>query len=241
MSYYESKAVDALLKERLTPKLLARKAQIPPGKVYSIISALLEKGLVEETDSRPKQLFIPDPAALIGTLIEGKQREQEHLFSELRHLASSAAISRSQPSRFFQIGTTLEDNRDIQLRSFLEAKHEVCQIINKHHRPSSNRSSKTVWERAIADAVKRGVTFRSLYPEDAELPVLLQQLPASKFQVRRLTTDFTRCDIIDRKSVLLKLVHADATAYGGILFIENEKLARNLQGIFEQLWLQSSP
>jgi len=45
-----------------------------------------------------------------------------------------------------------------------------------------------------------------------------------------------RCDIIDEKKILVKLVHHDALAFGGIIFIEDERFAKNLQRVFDQFW-----
>jgi sugar-specific transcriptional regulator TrmB len=239
LSYYESKALDVLLREHVTPKQLSRRAGVPPGKVYSVIAGLRRRGIIDETESRPKQLYIPDPSAAIARLISQRQHQDEALYAELRRLASEAAAVRSQPSRFFQLGTTIEENKEIQLRTFTEAQREVCQIINIHHKPRSNRQSKTAWEKEIDAAIHRGVSFRAIYPKATALPQLLQKLPKEQFCVRRLDTDFIRCDIIDGKKVLLKLVHEDPLAFGGIVFIEDERFARNLQRIFEQFWEQA--
>jgi hypothetical protein len=135
---------------------------------------------------------------------------------------------------------TVDDNKEIQLRTFREAKREVCQIINIHHKPDSNRSSKSLWEREIGAATRRGVRFRAIYPVSTTIPHLLRDLPKDTFVVRRADTDFIRCDIIDQKKVLLKLVHKDPLAFGGIIFIEDERFAKNLQRVFDQFWEQSA-
>lgn len=241
LSYYESKALDIILTEKVTPKTLSKKAKIPLGKVYSVLQGLLRKNLIQETTGRPKQLYVPNPSSVLSILIEQKQRQDEAIYNEIRSLGSTLTKLQNQPNPFFQIGTTPEDNQAIQLRTFQEARKEVCQIINIHHKPKSNRKAKTLWEKEIQKAIERGVMFRALYPLKAALPPLLQKLSKKRFQLRRLDTDFTRCDLIDGRKAMLKLVHEDAIAFGGILFIENEKLARNLQGIFEQLWGEAKP
>ena len=86
--------------------------------------------------------------------------------------------------------------------------------------------------------MQRGVKFRAIYPERTKLPPKLQVIKQG-FDVRRLDTDFVRCDIIDKKKVLIKFTAEDAIQFAGVLFIENEGLARNFQNIFEQLWEQA--
>lgn len=239
LSYYESKAIEVLLREKCTMKTLSYKAHIPPGKIYSIIQSLQKRGLIEVIDERPKKVFIPNAGKIIAKLIEQKQREDENLFANLRGMI--ADITPLQDNPFFQIGTTVEENKSIQLRTFSEAQKEVCQIINIHHKPQMNRPSKTIWEKEIAKAISRGVIFREIYPIKTVLPQMLQKLSPPKFQVRRLDTDFVRCDIIDTKKVLLKLVHGDPLAFGGVIFLEDERFARNLQKVFEQFWEETKP
>lgn len=238
LTHYESRALEQLLRGRATPAQVSKAARIPPGKVYSILKELQRKGFVAETPDRPKQLYVQDPAAVINGLIEGKQREDEQRFAELRRLATEAAFRNAAQSPFFELGATAEDNRRIQSRTFTEAKREVCQILNIHHHPEWNRTAKIAWERQIEKAVARGVRFRCIYPAGAAIPKLLQRLPADRFEVRRLDTDFVRCDIIDGRKVMVKLVHRDPTAFGGIIFLEDERFARNLQRVFEQLWAE---
>lgn len=234
LSYYESKAIDILFREKCTLKELSRKANIPPGKVYSVIQSLHKRMFVEVSETRPKQVFVPQAWKIIARLIEQKQREDESLFAELRGMV--AEITTPQQNPFFQLGITVEDNKLIQLRTFSEAEREVCQIITIHHKPQMNRPSKTIWEKEIVKAIGRGVIFREIYPVTAVLPLHLKNLPPQKFQVRRLDMDFVRCDVIDQKKVLLKLVHHDPITFGGVIFLEDERFARNLQKVFEQFW-----
>ena len=125
------------------------------------------------------------------------------------------------------------------MRCFNEAEEEVCQILNIYHKPKTNRKNKTLWENAIVDAVNRGVVFRAVYPKKTVLPEILEKLSTDNpdmFQVRRIDTDFIRCDIIDSKKVLIKIVWEDPILFGGVIFIENKELAENLKNIFEEIW-----
>ena len=91
-------------------------------------------------------------------------------------------------------------------------------------------------------AINRGVIFKSIYPEKWSLPRILHQLNKKnprKFQIKRYNTDFVRCDIIDNQKVLIKLVQQDPLQFGGVFFIEDEKLAENLKNIFEEMWEQA--
>ncbi|GEM_PF-1535037 len=239
LSYYESKAIQVLLSSELPMKELSRKAAIPYGKIFSICNSLQKRGIIQLNEERPKKAFIEQPSEIFSRLIAEKQKKDEESLAKLRKMIAEVEVSKAKPSKFFEIGTTVEDNQRIQLRTFREAEEEVCQILNIHHKPRMNRRSKTLWEKEIVKAVERGIAFRAIYPKNIILPPLLARLHREQpraFQIKRLYIDFLRCDIIDGKKVLLKLVHQDPLHLGGILFIEDEKLARNLQAIFEHFW-----
>ena len=239
LSHYESKILDILLKEKLNLRNLSKKSEVPFGKIYSVIKNLKEKNLVMETNSRPKLVYVENASEIISRLINEKIEKDKELNQKLREITIEIDKNKGKETRFFQIGTTFEDNKKIQLRSFQEAENEVMQIINIYHKPKSNRESKTLWEKEIIKAVEKGVVFKAIYPKNIKIPSLLENLSKKhpdKFQIKRFDTDFARCDIIDGKKVLVKLVHQDALQFGGVLFIENEKFADNLTRIFNQMW-----
>jgi len=234
---YEAKALDVLLKERIDIDGLSRKAGIPFGKVYSVIKKLKEKGLVQETNSRPKLVYIENASEVISRLIKEKNEKEKSLNENLREIAARLDKEREKPSKFFEIGISHEERKNIQLRSFNEAEEEILQILNIHHNPQINRRSKLEYEKSIENAVSRGVIFKSIYPNKAILPRILEKLAKKgEFSVKRLDTDFVRCDIIDRKKVLIKITNKDVVNSGGVLFVENEKLAENMARIFNEMW-----
>lgn len=239
LNYYEAKVLNVLLEKRLTLRELSKEAKIPFGKVYSVVKSLKSKNLIEETNSRPKLVFVDNASEVIDKLLKEKQNKTKDLFRDIKDIVINLDKSKKRNTKFFEIGITQKDNERIQLRSFTEANEEVLQIINIHHKPKSNRGSKTLWEKEIVKAVKRGVVFKSIYPKEINLPKLLKALVVeypNGFQVKRFDTDFVRCDIIDRKRVLIKIVQQDIILFGGVFFIDDENLASNLINIFNELW-----
>lgn len=239
LSNYEAKALNTVLKKSKNLRQLSKESGVPFGKIYSVIKSLKEKDLVKETQTRPKLIYVENASGPISRLLEKKQEEEYRKNDRIRQMATEIDSKKEEPPQFFDLGVNQDDNKRIQLRSFREAKREVLQIINSHHKPKGNRRNKSIWEKEIKEAIKRGVNFKAIYPESIELPPILKNASKKypkKFQVKRLNTEFTRCDIIDEKKVLIKLVHKDNQNFGGIMFIENEKLAQNLKTIFETFW-----
>lgn len=238
---YEARALDSLFKERLKLRELSKKSRIPFGKVYSVIKSLKRKNLVRETNSRPKLVYVENVSDVVSRLIKEKQDKERLILENLREFSARIDKEKNKETKFFQIGIEKEERREIQLRSFKEAKNEVLQILNIYHNPGINRERKTIYEKEIEKAVARGVVFKSIYPKNLELPKILANLNKGypkKFQVKRFDTDFVRCDIIDESKVLIKLTQEDILNTGGVLFIENERLAENLKRIFICFWEQ---
>ncbi len=236
LNYYEDKALNTVIREKISIKKLSKISNIPPGKIYGVIKSLQNKGLILVSDSRPKYVYVDNASKIIERLIKEKQSTDEDNYKKI--LQESALISRSktESNTLIDIGYTQEDNIRIQSRVFEEAEHEVCQLFNSNHRPSTNRKNKTIWEEQIITATKRGVIFRCVYPEKIELPLSLTKLSSKVFNVRRKDTQHYRIDIVDNKNVLIKFTYEDSLIFGGVMYIKDTKLASNLRRIFDDIW-----
>jgi len=237
LNYYENKALEVIIRERLNVKGIIKNSGIPPGKIYSVLKSLSKRGIITQSNSRPKNFYVENPAKIISTLIEQKQAKDEEIVSRARTLVSTLPADNQE--YFFKVGASTSENREIQLKVFNDAKKEVCQILNSKHKPNMNRQNKDEWENAIKYAIRRGVKFRALYHKDTQIPQNLSRLPKDKFEIRRTSNDMYRIDIVDNKKVMIKIVYDDPLMFGGIIFVENEKLAKNLKAIFEDLWKNS--
>ena len=237
LEHYEAKVLSILFKERLNLRELSKKSGVPFGKVYSIVKSLKEKNIVRENNSRPKLVYVENASEVIAKLLREKNEREKGLNEKLREFASSIDKAKGKETRFFEIGISKDERKKIQIRVFSEAEKEVLQILNIHHNPKVNRLSKSDYESEIERAINRGVKFRAIYPQGVELPRILRSLEKQgKFGVRRINTDFQRCDIVDERKVLIKISNKDVVNSGGSIFVENEKLAENLKKIFEELW-----
>ncbi len=239
LSLYESRIINVLSKEKVSLRELSKKSNVPFGKIYSIIKNLKEKEFIMETNTRPKLVYIEDISEIISILIKDKQKKEQMTYEKLREISTQIEKKKGKTTSFFQIGTTIEDNKNIQNRSFKEAEREILQIINIHHKPSSNRNAKNLWEKEIDNCINRGIVIKSIYPKNTKLPSILEKLHKKfpyKFQIKKIDTDFARCDIIDDNKILIKFVRQDPIQFGGILFIEDEKLNENLKKIFYSMW-----
>lgn len=231
----------AIIRERLTVKEIIRKTGIPPGKVYSVLKSLSERGIISESGTRPKKFYVDNPVKMMVELIEQKQTKNDEAISKARLMISALPRNRNDSNQnyFFKIGVVPSENMEIQLKMFNDAKEEVCQILNSKHKPDMNRQHKDVWEESIKKAIGRGVKFRAIYHKNTLIPPNIIKLPKDRFEIRRTSNDLYRLDIVDDKKIMIKIVYDDPLLFGGIIFVENEKLAKNLKAIFEDVWKNS--
>ncbi len=102
LSHYESKALNLLLKEKLSIRELSKKAEIPFGKVYSVVKNLKEKGVINETNSRPKLIYIENASEIISKLIEKKQEKNKDNIEYLKQFAAEIDKNRKKQQSFFR-------------------------------------------------------------------------------------------------------------------------------------------
>jgi len=79
LNYYESKVVEVLLKDPHDLRSLSKKSSVPFGKIYSIVKSLKEKAIVQETNSRPKLIYIDNASEVIARLIKSKQMDFQQI------------------------------------------------------------------------------------------------------------------------------------------------------------------
>src|SRR6056297_3620720 len=84
LTHYESKALSLLIQKSLTLKKLSDKAEIPFGKVYSVVKSLKEKNLVKENNSRPKLVYVDDASEVVSKLINHKKEKENKLYEKAR-------------------------------------------------------------------------------------------------------------------------------------------------------------
>ena len=218
---------------------IAKTIGLSEQKVYPYLKNLLQRGFLTSTGTHPTS-YLLGSARVFQTALEQHKAEVEQTEDFLKQLAEEQRIRSRQENPFYQVATTLEWNERLQLKAFGLAQKEFLQILNIHHDPASNRSQKLHFERAIVAMLDRGVSFKTIYPKGKELPTILKN-NLQRFEVRRLDTTFQRCDIIDERYVLLKIIdERDILNFIGALFIDDKKLARNLKNTFFLLWEKAS-
>ena len=228
LSYlYESLSSDA--------RQISKAISISEQKIYPYLKNLVERGFLTSESTYPAIYKIAHPNAFKTELDKAKlEIEQTKYF--LRNLAERQTKLYGRENPFFDIATKLNQNIKLQLNVFDMANTEFLQVLNIYHRHSENRKQKNLFEKGIIRMINRGVVYKTIYPLNKPIPELLKDY-TKKFEIKRLDTTFQRCDVIDKRFVLIKILDEhDILNFIGSIFIDDENLAMNLRYTFFQLW-----
>lgn len=224
---------------------LASAAGIPRPKVYQVLTALSEKGLITETLGKKKQFQAIDPAIAFTHLeqnLDTLYQEKKGLFHRLPQVFQDILdqhTTAKHPLHFIQV---IKQNdaatRKVQ-KITNEAREEILFFTCKPYlKPVENNVEGLT-------PLEKGVTVRSIYV--AEELKTGEHLPAIKAfekageHVRIVEQLPVKMAVVDSRIVLLMLVdsYTSSTSFTTMI-IEHPDLAKTFSIIFEFFWMQGT-
>lgn len=252
LTTYEGRIWQFLLeKGEADAQELIRATGVPFGRVYDVLNGLVEKGIVEVQDTRPKRFRPRRIRGVIDRLISAKKAEMD---AEYRRLEEAAEEVKK---RFATLGTTVskdevfvtvalgeQDTANLVREQMDSAEDEILIAVGQIEIPS--RLSHLVEEdnHQLIEATDRGVSVRVILPHS--IPPLLKafgsipQEARGRLQVRVYRGVLTHFKVIDRRYVVLEVTdpyepeHPIATVQ-----LLSKKLADHMARVFELCWRNS--
>ena len=253
---YEARALDHLLRhgERTGPAL-SREADIPFGRVYDTLNALVERGLATAKAGRPRSFAAAATASIPGRLLASHKRR---LQEEERELGQHAAALEGELSRLAPRkapGSTLygvrlgEDaSRDFLVEATHEAKSRIEAYLAFEHLQDDDLALFDAFRQAVVRGVRTRLLLRGKDVDyllstpyvsavlDAMAPHLGQGL-----QVRLSDTDNLSFSVLDGERVVLGVKNPlDPRIYFAVVHMDDRAFAEDLVGKFETLWREAS-
>lgn len=253
LTAYEARALEYLLRhgERTGPGL-SREADIPFGRVYDTLHALVERGLVHVEPGRPKRFRATVAAAVPGRLLASNQRRMQE---EARRLASQAEqleqalgelTTKPDPGGSYGIRMGEASAREFLVEATHEARGQVVAFLALERIEADDLA---VFD-AFRQAVDRGVHTRVLlraddvdylmttpYVDDvldAMLPHLGRNLDVRLLKTGHVDVPFAA---LDRHRAMLGVKNPlDPKAYFAVIHVEDSVFAMGLEGRFDSLW-----
>ncbi|MHB8604286.1 MAG: TrmB family transcriptional regulator [Thermoplasmatota archaeon] len=252
LSTYEANAWHLLLLAGPTDaSTVATKGNIPFGRVYDVLNALADKGLVALEDARPKRYRAVPPRAALPALLRQRRHELDDKYAELTRLASDVERrftprprGRDAASSFYHVSVGESESRAFLVEKVGEAKREILVNLEFKRYDPADETLFAAYEAAVA----RGVRVRVLV-RDADIPTIIESpynalitrtmLPhlGKALDVRVLEGEQVPFGVIDGEKALIGIRNPlDPAAYFGLVFVWEPKTAAELASRFEQLW-----
>jgi Predicted transcriptional regulators len=248
LSTYESAVYLSLLKLGVSEASTIHKdAEVPYGKVYSILDSLVEKGFVEVQRSRPKKFRGVEPDVALDAFFEKNKVKVEnelktlHLaIDELKPMLMSTTSLKTKDEIFWTTAVTETEIKKFVISLFSEAKKSVCVIPNFYGVPIL-----TIIFAEFVKALERGVKINMLVSpqfnnfvsflsrkDEKTLKILKKNL-----EIRSVRNTNSYFGIIDNNLVILLQPHPlDKNRLISVMKILDADLAKSLRKEFDIMW-----
>lgn len=249
LTAYEAAAYLSLLKFGVSEaNLICRDAEVPYGKIYTVLESLVGKGFVEVQASRPKKFRAVDPEMALDFLFERRKSEFEKEITVLKGFVEEAKqVLKTVPTQkrkdevFWTTAVTESEIRKFAISTYGEIKKSVLVIP-----PFFGMPIVPSLLPEILKAIDRGVKIRLLgshrFTALSSMFSLLGDENFDKFkkgmEIRLAQRSFNSCfGIFDDSVVVLFQLHPqDNDRVLSVVKIRDPGLAKNLSTEFELIW-----
>ncbi|WP_292380900.1 TrmB family transcriptional regulator [Methanosarcina sp. UBA289] len=248
LTAYEAAAYISLLKLGVSEaNHIGRDADVPYGRIYTVLESLAGKGFVEVQVSRPKKFRAVDPEMALDSFFETRKSEFEKEITVLKGFVEEAKqVLKTLPTQkrkdevFWTTAVPESEIRKFAISTYGEIKKSIYIIP-----PAFGMPIVSSLLPEILKAIDRGVKIRLLIsPRFISLASMLsmqgeENLNKFKRGIEiRLVQNFNSCfGIVDDSIVMLFQLHPqDSDRILSVVKIWDAGLAINLGKEFELLW-----
>jgi len=248
LTAYEAAAYLSLLKFGVSgANSICKDADVPYGKIYTVLESLAGKGFIEVQVSRPKKFRAVDPDMALNSFFEKRKTEfekeilvLENSVEEVKQVLKNVPIQKQKDEIFWTTAVTESEIRKFAISVYSEVKKSLCLIP-----PALGMPIIASLLPEVLRAIDRGVKIRLLVSHRfTSLPSLLSMQGEDDFAKFkkgveiRLTQNLNSCfGIIDESAVVLSQLHPhDSDRILSVIKIWDMGLAKSLGKEFELLW-----
>lgn len=248
LSAYEAATYLSLLKLGISgANHIGKDADVPYGKIYTVLESLAGKGFVEVQTSRPKKFRAVDPEIALDLFFEKRKSEFEKeikilkgFVEEAKQVLKTIPVQKRKDEVFWTTAITESEIRKFAVSIYGEVKKSIYIIPPAFGMPII---SSLLPE--ISKAIDRGVKIKLLgshrFTVLSSMLSLLGEDSFGKFKKGveiRLVQNFNSCfGIVDDSIVVLFQLHPlDNDRVLSVVKIWDAGLAKNLGKEFELLW-----
>jgi len=250
LTAYEAAAYLSLLKFGVSEaNIVCRDAEVPYGKVYTVLESLAGKGFVEVQTSRPKKFRAVDPDMALDFFFEKRKAEFEKemevlkgFVEEAKHVLKAVPTQKQKNEVFWTTAITESEIKKFAISIYGEVKKSVYIIP-----PTFGIPIVSSLLPEVVKAIDRGVKIRLLISyrfRFISLASVLSMQGEEAFcklkkgmEIRVVQNFNSYFGVIDDSVVVLLQLHPqDQDRILSVVKIWDAGLAKNLGEEFELLW-----
>lgn len=237
--------------------ILYKESKVPFGRIYEVLNSLVNKGLVEIQDTRPKKYMVKKPKIAFNNLLRNKKEDMENQFKKTVETISKIedSIIKRTPTEqkekaFWTVAIGNNEIAEMMKYNFDEAEKELC-IITRSQTEDRKKQLALAFQpeilNSLINAIKRGVRLKVLVGENFEIPknVIEKEklkLLLNKIEIKVMQEVKSYFEICDNSKVMIKIDNpANMKEILATIRIYDIKLARELKEKFEELWKKAKP
>lgn len=236
-------------------KEITKNTNVPFGKIYSVLSNLVDKGLIEMQNTRPKKFKALEPKSGLKKIYEEKKQkhmsEIDNLHSNIKELEKTLVVKNKNKKEKESIFWTTTLGTDEIVKTlyniFSEAEDEVCIVLNKCKEKKEHQKIESQLIKLTPKMINHGVYFRIIHYDkefdnrlNSVLDVMEDKTFAKKIKrntkIKHLDTD-KQYIIVDDKMVIVYINHP-AKIYKpiGLVKMYDENFTKEVKRDFNKLW-----
>ncbi|MGW0119066.1 LuxR C-terminal-related transcriptional regulator [Streptomyces sp. NPDC003327] len=230
------------------PAELAAELRLPPARVESAVSALLDMGLLRRTPERTVLAVAPDEAVqrTLGPLEREMRARREHMERTREQLMGFMPLYESHLTRLTHLSQSAYVEVLTDLRSVRDAIAELgrgCAREVMTAQPGGGRSAEVLEEAVVRDEelLRRGVRMRVLYQHTARFSAgtcaYVERVGRLGARVRTLDDEFARMLVFDRTTAVVPVPDDPHAA----VLVREPNVVAFMVAAYERLWLEGLP
>ncbi len=248
LNAYEAAAYLSLLKFGVSEaNVICKDAEVPYGKIYTVLEVLAQKGFVEVQTSRPKKFRAIDPEMALDFFFEKRKADFEKeievlkgFVEEAKQVLSTVSVQKRKDEVFWTTAINESEIKKFATSVYGEVKRSVCVIP-----PVVGMPVFSLLLPDILKAIDRGVKIKLIIsPRFISLAYMLSMQgeealgKLKKGMEIRLVQNSQSCfGVIDSSVVVLFQPHPqDRDRILSVVKIWDAGFAKNLSEEFEFLW-----
>lgn len=232
LTEYEVKTLSTLfsLREADSPEV-AKAAQVPKTRVYDVLDALVEKGLVVKMSTRPKKYRALAPREALHKLVDEKKHEMKKWDDEAEDIGKE--LERTQ-------GVQNNTEKILKVKSRTDFYKILAQEVDSAKKNVHGLTALDVHHHLLHDALSRAAQRNVSVKLTGNHPEGFQEVSKTWGENVQLqdAQHGMHAYVIDGKKVVMLLsdLKKDQSEYHFAIWPDNEAMAQTLQNTFNQNW-----